>query len=105
MEVCIHLGYSEEERISGKTRDYVSTPLIIDKERFVEKNVVMPKWLDHPTYLDQTIHFIDTPGHKQLVKCMIEGAYKADVALLICSVRKGEFESGMNGQTKEHLFI
>jgi len=99
------LDILEEERIHGKTKDYISIPFDISKDRFQEKGIQMPLWLDDPEYLGRKINFIDTPGHKQLVKCMIEGAYLADVALLICSVKKGEFESGMNGQTKEHLYL
>ncbi|MHB1909939.1 MAG: GTP-binding protein [Nitrososphaerales archaeon] len=78
------LDIFDEERESGKTKDYCVTSV---------------------NYQGTTFNFIDTPGHKQLVKCMIEGATSADVAVLICSVRKGEFESGMSGQTKEHLYI
>lgn len=99
------LDILDEERESGKTKDYVSTTFDISKERFEEKGVLMPAWLNDPKYLNRKVNFIDTPGHKQLVKCMIEGAYLADVALLFCSVKKGEFESGMTGQTKEHLYL
>ena len=73
-----------DERESGKTKDFCMTPII---------------------YKNRPIHFIDTPGHKQLVRCMIEGATHTDVGILVCSVKKGEFEAGMVGSTKEHIYL
>lgn len=54
----------------------------------------------------RTYTLIDTPGHRTLVPQMIDGISRADIAILIISARKGEFEAGFNGgQTTEHLMI
>lgn len=52
------------------------------------------------------VNVLDTPGHKQFVGEMIEGASRADVGVLIVSARTSEFEAGFNGgQTKEHILL
>ena len=50
---------------------------------------------------------LDAPGHKTFVPSMIQGAAQADIALLVISARKGEFETGFekDGQTREHAFL
>jgi len=46
-------------------------------------------------------------GHKNYVPNMISGAQQADVAILVISARKGEFEAGFDrgGQTREHALL
>ncbi|KAF8192437.1 eukaryotic polypeptide chain release factor 3 [Pholiota molesta] len=50
---------------------------------------------------------LDAPGHKTYVPSMISGAAQADIAILVISARKGEFETGFErgGQTREHIML
>ncbi|AYV76235.1 MAG: translation elongation factor EF-1 subunit alpha [Terrestrivirus sp.] len=99
------LDVLDEERARGKTHDYVITEFDTNIDRMVEKNVNIPEWLKQQPYCNRKINFIDTPGHKHFVMHMLEGSCDADVAVLLCSLKPGEFEAGMNGQTLEHLYI
>ncbi|XP_055332127.1 eukaryotic peptide chain release factor GTP-binding subunit ERF3A-like isoform X2 [Paramacrobiotus metropolitanus] len=50
---------------------------------------------------------LDAPGHKSFVANMLEGASQADIAILVISARKGEFETGFEkgGQSREHALL
>jgi len=57
-----------------------------------------------------TLYFYNcdvSSGHKGFVPNMISGACQADLAVLVISARKGEFETGFErgGQTREHAML
>ncbi|KAA6375606.1 MAG: putative elongation factor Tu GTP binding domain protein [Streblomastix strix] len=53
------------------------------------------------------INMIDVPGHQFLTAKAIEGASQAEIAVLVVSARKGEFEVSFqrDGQIREHIII
>ncbi|KAF6001318.1 eukaryotic peptide chain release factor gtp-binding subunit [Cyanidiococcus yangmingshanensis] len=80
------LDLTEQERSKGKTTDYG-----VASFRTRTKHITI----------------IDAPGHKAYVPAMISGTGQADVAILVISARKGEFEAGFErgGQTREHAML
>jgi len=80
------LDIDEAERARGKTVECGKAEFRTDKKR---------------------VTLLDAPGHKGFVPAMIQGAAQADVAGLVISARKGEFEAGFErgGQTREHLML
>lgn len=51
------------------------------------------------------IHILDAPGHKDYVLSMISATTQADAAMLVVTAAPGEFESGIQHGSKEHLLI
>lgn len=80
------MDLNEDERQKGITKECGAAPFETEKKR---------------------ITLLDAPGHKAFVPAMITGASQADLACLVISARKGEFEAGFEqgGQTLEHMLL
>ncbi|KNH06227.1 eukaryotic release factor 3 [Perkinsela sp. CCAP 1560/4] len=85
-EFAYVMDVTEDERDRGKTHEMGSAYFETDAKRYT---------------------ILDAPGHKCFVSSMIGGASQADVAILVISSRRGEFETGFegNGQTREHALL
>lgn len=98
--------YEKEAKDAGRESWYISwaldsTPL----ERLKGKTVEVGRGYFETDARRYTI--LDAPGHKTYVPSMITGAAQADVAVLVLSARRGEFETGFEkgGQTREHIIL
>lgn len=80
------LDSTPQERAKGKTVEVGRAYFETDRRRYT---------------------ILDAPGHKNFVPSMIGGAAQADIAVLVISARKGEFETGFErgGQTREHAVL
>ncbi|KAM0790999.1 translation termination factor GTPase eRF3 [Microbotryomycetes sp. NB124-2] len=98
--------YEREAKEAGRESWYLSWALdSTSQEREKGKTVEVGRAYFETDLRRYTI--LDAPGHKNYVPAMISGAAQADVAILVISARKGEFETGFEkgGQTREHAML
>lgn len=98
--------YKRDAKDAGRETWYISWVLDLNKEeRAKGKTVEVGRGFFETEKRRYTI--LDAPGHKTYVPNMLSGAAQADVAILVISARKGEFETGFEkgGQTQEHAML
>lgn len=98
--------YKKEAKDAGKETWYISWVLDLNtEERAKGKTIEVGRGFFETDKRRYTI--LDAPGHKTYVPNMLSGAAQADVAILVISARKGEFETGFEkgGQTQEHAML
>lgn len=98
--------YKRDAKDAGRETWYISWVLDLNKEeRAKGKTVEVGRGFFETEKRKYTI--LDAPGHKTYVPNMLSGAAQADVAILVISARKGEFETGFEkgGQTQEHAML
>ncbi|CAF4107825.1 unnamed protein product [Rotaria socialis] len=98
--------YRNEAREKSRESWYLSWALDTNEE---ERDRGITVEVGRAWFETEKKHFIilDAPGHKCFVPNMIGGAAQSDIAILVISARKGEFETGFErgGQTREHAML
>ena len=93
-----------ESEKNGKSSFWLAYLLDIDEtER--ERGITLGYTNFAFRYENKDYEIYDVPGHKDLVQEMVSGSSFCNLAVLILSARKGEYESSLKGQTLEHVLI